>query len=81
MLAAIFVPTLEAAARQEAEQVYASTYSSPAATKSNLTVVTDINPGASVTENSTDVLPLIGTLLGASAAQLVAAGDGLGVSI
>jgi hypothetical protein len=81
MLAAIFVPTLEATARQEAEWVYGSTYSSPGATKSNLTIVTNMNPGVSITENSIEALPLIGTLLGASAAQLVAAGDGLGVSI
>lgn len=69
ILATIFVPALEMAAKQEAEQIYAGTYT---ATTSSLTVVTDRTPGLSITnwtENGTDVLPLIGTLLGVSAAQ------------
>lgn len=78
ILAAVFVPALEAAARQEAEQVYAGTYAGPADTSnSSLTIaVMDGKPGLGITrwiENGTDVFPLLGALLGATPEQLAQA--------
>jgi len=73
MLAAIFVPGLKAAAKEEAEQVYAGTYTGPIGTNSSMTVVTDDNPGLGITQwnlNGTDVFPLIGTIYGATPDQL-----------
>jgi CubicO group peptidase (beta-lactamase class C family) len=87
ILAAVFVPALEAAAKQEADQVYAGTYTGPAGTNSSLTVVTDGSPGLGVTrwmENGTDVLPLIGIILGATPdqlAQLAAVGGGVSIRL
>jgi len=73
MLAAIFVPELKAAAKEEAEQVYADTYTGPIGTNSSMTVVTDDNPKLKITQwnlNGTDVFPLIGTIYGATPDQL-----------
>lgn len=67
MLTTIIDPTLEAAAKQEVEQLYAGTY---IATISDLTIIVDTNTGLSITQwadNDTGVVPF-DTLLGASAA-------------
>lgn len=88
ILAATFVPALEAAAAQEAEQIYAGTYTSTADANSSLTVVvTDGKPGLGITrwiENGTDVFPLLGTLFGVTSEQLAQAtqaGGGLSVRL
>jgi hypothetical protein len=85
ILAAVYVPALEAAAKQEAQQIYAGTYTGTNGTSSSLTVVTDGKPGLGITqwvENGTDVFPLIGAILGATPEQLAqAAQAGGGVSI
>ena len=70
ILAAAFVPALEAAAKEEAEKNYAGTYTSGA--NSNVTVVTDSNPGLGITswtENGTDVFEILGSVLGVTSAQ------------
>ena len=73
MLAATFLPALEAAAKEEAQSTYAGTYTD-SGSNSSLTVVTDSNPGLGVTswaENGTNILPGIGALLGAKEEQQV----------
>ena len=73
MLAATFVPALEAAAKEEAENTYAGTYTDSGA-KSTLTLVTDGNPGLGITswtDDGTDVVSGIGALLGATSAKRV----------
>lgn len=73
ILAAEFVPALEAAAKEEAKRMYAGTYTSPGAVNSSMMVEVDSGPGLAITrwvQNGTDAFPLIGTILGATPAQL-----------
>ena len=73
ILAAVFVPALEVAAKEEAQCMYAGTYTSSGAVNSSMTVEVDSGPGLAITswvQNGTDAFPLIGTILGAKPAQL-----------
>ena len=72
MLAATFVPALEATARAEAKTVYAGAYTGGTNSSSTLTVVVDDRPGLGTTcqtESGTDIFPLITTLLEVTPAQ------------
>lgn len=73
MLAAVFVPALEAIVCAEAKTVYAGTYTGGINSSSTLTVVVDDRPGLGITcwaESGTDVFLPITTLLKATPAQL-----------
>jgi hypothetical protein len=72
MLAAAFVPALQATARAEAKTVYAGACTGGTNSSSTLTVVVDDRPDLGTTcqtESGTDIFPLITTLLEVTSAQ------------
>ena len=71
LLAATYVPALEAAAKEEANAVYAGTYSN-AATNSTMTVTTNSDPGLVISEwtfNGSNVLALYTEIAGNASTQ------------
>jgi hypothetical protein len=66
MLAEIFYPALAAAAKEEANAIYAGTFQDPTGINSSVTIVTDCRPGLGVTQwifNGTDFLSTSATIL------------------